>query len=234
MDHSIINQHEKDALFLKIEGNFPEKLTTDPTVFSTYINTRHVVENDLSGDLIEFGVFWGKQVYVMAATLVALGCTDKKIYLYDTFSGMPEPSEFDIKLKTGMTQDDVRKKWESMQKDGYNEWCYGNLESVRKLVFSTGYPIDKFHFVVGDVVETLQYAAHEKIAFCRLDTDWYESTRYLIQYVYPRVSRGGVVAIDDYGSWAGARKATDDYLKTLEFKPLLVRTGYTERVFVKL
>jgi len=233
MEHHSVNQHEKDALFLEIESTFPENLIVDPTVFSTYINTRYIVENELPGDIIEFGVFWGKQVYVIASTLLALKCFDRRIFLYDTFSGMPEPGEFDAKLKFDWSKDDVRIKWEKMRRSDHNDWCFSSLEAVRNVVFSSGYPESNFHFVVGDVLDTLNDKSHSSIAFCRLDTDWYESTKHIIQSVYPQVVGRGVVAIDDYGSWAGARKATDDYLQTLKYKPLLVRTGYSERVFVK-
>jgi hypothetical protein len=67
----------------------------------------------------------------------------------------------------------------------------------------------------------------------RLDTDWYESTRHELVHLYPRITSGGVVIIDDYGYWSGARKATDEFLATLPARPLLHRIDYTGRMFVK-
>jgi hypothetical protein len=67
----------------------------------------------------------------------------------------------------------------------------------------------------------------------RLDTDWYESTRHELLHLYPRLVRGGVLVIDDYGHWAGARKAVDDYIAEHKLCLLLNRVDYTARIAVK-
>ncbi|MBV1831309.1 hypothetical protein HNW77_11720 [Komagataeibacter sp. AV436] len=73
--------------------------------------------------------------------------------------------------------------------------------------------------------------APEKIAVLRLDTDWYESTRHELEHLYPRLVPGGVLIIDDYGYWAGARKAVDEYFSD---KPILLnRLDNTGRIAVK-
>jgi O-methyltransferase len=67
----------------------------------------------------------------------------------------------------------------------------------------------------------------------RLDTDWYESTRHELEHLYPRLVSGGVIIIDDYGHWAGARKAVDEYLEKNRVRLLLNRIDYTLRAGVK-
>jgi hypothetical protein len=93
--------------------------------------------------------------------------------------------------------------------------------------------MERVHLIQGKVEETLPGGAPERIALLRLDTDWYESTRHELVHLYPRLAREGVLVIDDYGHWQGARKATDEYFATLAEQPLLHRVDYTCRVCTK-
>jgi hypothetical protein len=91
----------------------------------------------------------------------------------------------------------------------------------------------RFRFVEGDVRATLPGEAPAKLSILRLDTDWYLSTRHELEQLYPRLSPGGVLIVDDYGYWRGARKATDEYFQTVNDRPLLNRIDYTGRIGVK-
>ena len=73
-----------------------------------------------------------------------------------------------------------------------------------------------------------------EIALLRLDTDWYESTLHELEHLYPRLGRGGVIIIDDYGHWQGARKAVDEYVSRNRLRLLLTAVDYTGRVAVKI
>ena len=86
------------------------------------------------------------------------------------------------------------------------------------------------HFVQGMVEETIPAGAPEKIALLRLDTDWYESTHHEMVHLFPRISDGGVLIIDDYGHWAGARRAVDEYFHEHNIAILLNRLDYTGRI----
>ena len=78
---------------------------------------------------------------------------------------------------------------------------------------STGYPPDRVRYVKGPVERTIpDRLPGGPIALLRLDTDWYESTRHELLHLFPLLSPGGVLIIDDYGHWSGARKAVDEYL----------------------
>jgi hypothetical protein len=107
------------------------------------------------------------------------------------------------------------------------------LADVQANLRSTGYPPERIHYVVGKVEDTLPQAAPERIAILRLDTDWYESTRHELEHLYPRLTAGGVLIIDDYGHWAGARRAVDEFLARTESAILLNRIDYTGRIGVK-
>lgn len=92
---------------------------------------------------------------------------------------------------------------------------------MKKNMNSTGYPSDRVHFVKGMVEETISADAPAQIALLRLDTDWYESTRHEMEHLFPRISPGGVLIVDDYGHWKGARRAVDEYLQKLKGPILL-------------
>ncbi len=98
---------------------------------------------------------------------------------------------------------------------------------------STGYPEERLHFVKGKVEETIPGDLPGKIALLRLDTDWYESTRHELEHLWPLLVPGGVLIIDDYGHWAGARRAVDEFFADRVDAPLLNRVDYTARVGVK-
>ena len=90
--------------------------------------------------------------------------------------------------------------------------CEASLDGVRVALTGTAYPMERIRFVVGPVEDTLPRADHEAIAMLRLDTDWYESTRAEMDYLFDRVIPGGVVIFDHYGWWNGHRRAIDEYL----------------------
>ncbi|HYM86681.1 MAG TPA: TylF/MycF/NovP-related O-methyltransferase, partial [Pseudoxanthomonas sp.] len=73
----------------------------------------------------------------------------------------------------------------------------------------------------------------ECIALLRLDTDWYESTRHEMIHLFPRLCVGGVLILDDYGHWLGARRAVDEYLGEHNVPLFLQRIDYTGRYAVK-
>jgi hypothetical protein len=88
-------------------------------------------------------------------------------------------------------------------------------------------------FIKGKVEETIPEQAPAQIALLRLDTDWYESTYHELVHLYPRLSPGGILIIDDYGHWAGARKAVDEYFAEHRLNLFLHRIDYTGRICIK-
>ena len=98
---------------------------------------------------------------------------------------------------------------------------------------STGYPSERIHLIKGMVEETLPAQAPERLALLRLDTDWYASTKHELEQLYPRVSPGGVLIIDDYGHYEGARNAVDEYFASRGEHVLLQRIDWTGRMVLK-
>lgn len=114
------------------------------------------------------------------------------------------------------------------------KWVYCSLEEVKTIVLGTDYDPAKVHFVKGKVEDTIPEQAPQQIALLRLDTDWYESTRHELIHLFPRLSRGGVIIIDDYGHWQGARTAVDEYIQENQLQLLLSRIDYTGRIGIKI
>ncbi len=107
------------------------------------------------------------------------------------------------------------------------------LDVVKEALGSTSYSSDRSPFFKG-MVEERSLNMARKIALLRLDTDWYESTKHEMEHLFPRLARGGVLVIDDYGHWQGARKAVDEYLEKNDVTILLNRIDYTGRIAVKV
>jgi hypothetical protein len=215
------------------ERALPHTLTSVQRLQAVIDATRHVVDRDLPGAFAECGVWRGGSVLAMVLTLLELGRTDRDLYLYDTFEGMTAPTERDV----SSFDPPALETWRAAQ--GRSERPWGELfehfdqEAVRSTLLATGYPAERLHLVRGPVEETLPGQAPERLALLRLDTDWYESTRHEMEHLYPRLVEGGVLIVDDYGHWEGARRAVDEYFAQHGPPPLLHRTDYTGRVAVK-
>jgi len=192
---------------------------------------RHVVEGNVPGAFVECGVWRGGMTMAAALTLKSLGRADRDLYLFDTFAGMVEPTEHDKDVRGNLAE--VRFK-ESPREGDVVDWCYASLPEVKKNMESTGYPASRMHFVQGKVEETIPQTIPEKIAVLRLDTDWYESSLHEMVHLYPRLQRGGVLILDDYGFWQGSRKATDEYFAKHKIAMHLVRVDSACRVGVKI
>jgi O-methyltransferase len=206
-------------------------MTSPERMYSLYKATRYVIEAKIPGDFVECGVWKGGSAMIIAATLKQIGVTNRYIYLYDTFEGMSEPTEYDVKNVPGGGAS-IRDYWEQNQKNDVNEWCYSSLGEVSDNLQKTGYPNNMFKLTKGKVEDTIPGVKPEIIALLRLDTDWYESTKHELDNLYPNLQDKGVLIIDDYGSWAGAKKAVDEYFLSIPI--LFNRVDTTGRIAIKV
>jgi O-methyltransferase len=209
----------------------PYTLTGPERVYALSQAVRYIVRNEIPGAMVECGVWKGGSMMAVALTLLGLGKQDRDLYLFDTFEGMPQPGELDVAHDGTTAATDFEK---TKLSDDSSEWCRAPLDQVQKVVGSTGYDSSRIHLVKGKVEDTIPEAAPDRISLLRLDTDWYESTRHELEHLFPRLSAGGVIVIDDYGHWQGARQATDEFLAKNSIPLLLNRIDYTARIGVKL
>ena len=156
---------------------------------------------------------------------------NRDIYVYDTFEGMSAPGDVDVSFHGEHAHDTFVSRKLS---DNTSDWCFSSLEEVKQNVFSTGYTKDKIHFIKGKVEDTLPEHIPGKIALLRLDTDWYESTKHELIHLFPRLETHGVLIVDDYGHWEGAKRAVDEYICNNKIRILLNRIDYTGRIAIKI
>lgn len=199
--------------------------------FALYKAVQYIAKSEIRGDFVECGVWRGGQAMLAAHTLLESGDITRKLWLYDTYAGMAKPTDIDVTI--GESKQAIE-KWEKENREGHNKWAYASLDEVKRNMYSTGYRKDKIEFVKGKVEDTIPGTSPEKISLLHLDTDFYESTYHELMHLYPVLERGGILLIDDYGSWEGARKAVDQYIQENKISIFLNRIDNTGRIGIKI
>jgi O-methyltransferase len=207
-----------------------DTLTSAPRIAALCDSVEYLVRTDVQGAFVECGVWRGGSMMAAALTLMRLGVTDRDLYLFDTFAGMPEPGAEDV--SSPYDGYSPHKRWRRHTRRG-TQWAGVPVEKVRSRLESTGYPPERIHLVEGMVEDTIPARAPDGIALLRLDTDWYASTKHELERLYPRLADGGVLIIDDYGHYAGARRAVDEFFSARAEPVLLNRIDHTGRLVVK-
>jgi O-methyltransferase len=210
---------EHRALFERVQ---PYTQTSLERVAALADAVEYIVRAGVPGDFVECGVWRGGSSMAVALTLLRLEVTVRRLWLYDTFGRMPSAGPED-------------RDYAGRGMQGQEAAMIGNagltLPEVQAAMASTGYPREHVTYIEGLVQETIPGRAPDQIALLRLDTDWYCSTRHELVHLYPRVTSRGVVVVDDYGHFAGARRAVDEYFAQAPI--LLSRIDYTCRIAVK-
>jgi O-methyltransferase len=174
------------------------------------------VRRRIAGDLVECGAARGGSALLLTLAAARLGDA-RRTWVFDTFEGLPEPSAADPDFA------------EAKQ---YVGTCRGELHEVEALFASAGVR-DRVTFVKGLFQDTLAERPVPRIAVLHLDGDWYDSVRVCLERLYDGVAPGGIIQIDDYGHWAGARKAVDEFFRRRGMPARLRYVDYTGRTFTK-
>jgi hypothetical protein len=233
---------DKTAVQFPVEFDEPDKtivqrvidkkltMTSRERLFATVFACRHVMDAGIEGDFVECGVWRGGNALIAADVFARTGAPGS-ICLFDTFAGMTAPGEEDFAEADGSSP---QERYEESKRGDHSDWCYASLDDVKKNFREAGLLSDRIRFIQGDVLETLANDDNlpDRISVLRLDTDWYESTKKELEVLWPRLSRGGILMIDDYGHWGGARKAADEFF-TAEGRPFFNYIDYTGRLAVK-
>ncbi|NDB36190.1 MAG: hypothetical protein EB023_12825 [Flavobacteriia bacterium] len=186
---------------------------------------RQAIDRNVPGDFVECGVWKGGSAGIMAT---AAKNSTKKVHLYDSFEGLPEPLPIDgseaIQYSYGASQGRLKTTGK----------CVGSLADVKNLM-DCKLHISKSSIVyhVGWFQKTLTPWPTESISILRLDGDWYESTKICLENLYPALSRGGAVLMDDYFCWEGCRKACDEYREQHNITAKIVRIDLDSGYWIK-
>ena len=152
----------------------------------------------------------------MGLTLNKLS-SEKALWVFDTFEGLPAPSVLDPDYETAKL---------------HTGTCRGELDEVTALFQQCGL-MHRAKLVKGLFQNTLSESEVESISVLHIDGDWYESVMSCLVHLYDRVSPGGMIQIDDYGHWEGARKAVDEFFQRRGSNIRLRYLDYTGRQFMK-
>jgi O-methyltransferase len=204
----------------------PWTMTSPERIYALIQGVRYVSANKIAGAIVECGVWKGGSMAAAARTLLQMQDVSRDLYLFDTFEGMSEPTANDVDYSG-------KRAKEVIQENSSFKCADAPLEQVKEVLYGTGYPKDRIRFVPGKVEDSIPGSAPDVIALLRLDTDWYESTKHELIHLFPRLSKAGVIIIDDYGHWKGARQACDEYFAENRVSVLLNRIDYTGRIALK-
>lgn len=209
----------------------PYTMTSTERLYQLIHCVKYIIENKISGDFVECGVWRGGSVLTIIETLKLLNVADRKVHLFDTFS-----SADILSTKSAVSEDEpfIGSKDDTLQYIAkQNIDLSVNLDDVKKIMRETDYPLNNIIFHVGRVEDTIPESSINSISLLRLDTDWYDSTKLQLNSLYDKVLANGIVIFDDYGFWKGHKKAADEFLTERGIQPLLFRNDYSCRLFIK-
>ena len=179
-----------------------------------------VNSNNIQGDFVECGVLNGGSAGILGGILLESNM-NRKMWLFDSFEGLPEPSEADI---------------DSHGEKGKKGLFTGSEEKVRELIFDKLKMSDKrVEIVKGWYEKTVPETEKriDKIAVLHMDCDFYESVKICMNSLFDKIQSGGYLVIDDYGRWKGCKKAIDEFFMQRNIIPELSESDYTGRVYKK-
>jgi len=218
----------------------PNTMLTMPRLFDLYDLVRQINLQGLRGDLVECGVWNGGAVGLMALANFRYPGPVRKLHLFDSFEGLPQPTKADADIYSNyllQVKADSAKADDRAQLTAIGACVGASQPAVEEfLIKRLGIKKDDLEFHVGWFQDTVPAARETlgEIALLRLDGDWYESTKICISNLYDNVVMGGFVVIDDYGTFEGCRKAIDEFFDTRQIRPDYVHTDSDCVYFRKL
>lgn len=208
----------------------PNSMSPNIRLHELINSIEYIINKNIKGDFVECGVWRGANLVVMQKLLERNKTENIQVYGYDTFEGMSEPTEFDSDYMGNKAEDAMKK---TPKKEGRGIWAYSTIETVINNIENFVNSPNNVKLIKGKVEETLTKKKNlpNSISLLRLDTDFYESTKIELEVLFPLLTKGGILIIDDYGHFTGARKAVDQYFKNQ--KIWLKYVDYTCRLYVK-
>jgi len=173
-----------------------------------------ICNSPIDGAIVECGVCQGGSAMILAAAIKNV--SDRKLWLYDTFEGLPAPGPRDGQLA---------KVFEGKLR--------GSIKTVQEAIGTAGFPLERVVLRKGLFRDTFSEPLPKKVALLHIDADWYHSVLDCLRTFYPLVAGGGVIVLDDFGHWEGAREAFYDFCVEQNVKPLIERVGYTQMFWRK-
>jgi O-methyltransferase len=186
------------ALAFRLKPRFT--MVTTRNLVALYNLIQELDQCSLPGAIVECGVWNGGSAAMMAAASAdrAYPAGRRAMWLFDSFEGLPPPSNKDTLAE---------------QSDYFQGWCKGEIENVKRAFNELGLSLDRVEIVRGWFDQTLPFASVPGIALLHIDADWYDSVKLVLDTFYDRVAPGGYVMLDGYGYWQGCNRAVADFFQ---------------------
>jgi O-methyltransferase len=178
-----------------------------------------VLSRNIPGAFVECGVWRGGSAGIMGRAIESSG-KPRLLHLFDSFEGLPEPGPEDGNRAVEYSGGKGSGRLESVAR------CEASLDTVRSFLFNRlKLEPKQVQFHVGWFQNTIPPDSKQlgPIAVLRLDGDWYASTQVCLEHLYPLLSPGGVLILDDYNCWEGCKKATDEYRQAQQIDTPIVQ-----------
>jgi len=193
-----------DPSFIKFYVQCKDRtMLSTEALYDLWCSVKYICNNDMHGDIIEMGVWQGGALELIAHALNEFK-GNNKIIGFDTFEGHPKPDKTEVDI----WGNNMQEKFQELTSSG-EKWAFADYDNVNERL---KYLYENVSLIKGVVDEKIETSGIDEIAILRLDMDWYEPTKIALNKFYPKIQKGGVLIIDDYGHHSGARQATDEYV----------------------
>ena len=203
------NEIRERSLIRKVK---PYTLCSSDRINSLIKLSKAINNNGVKGDFVECGTYKGGT----AAILSKYMGSGRRLWVYDSFEGMPQTTDI----------------------DGYDakEWigrCVSSAEDVKEVMRLLSIPEQRYIIKKGWFQDTFRESLPKKVALLHCDADWYESVLLTLETFYPLIAECGCIILDDFGYWEGCREAFYDFCMRHNEKPLLERVGVYQTYWIK-
>ena len=202
---TIVEISNEERNIIDLCRNF--SMTPDIRMWGLINSLKKILYQNIEGDIVECGIWKGGNIILIKKLLDKYN-SKKNIYCFDTFEGMNDTTEIDKELSTNISAKEI------ISDDEYFS-CKSSFKETESNIKKNVDNMKNIFFIKGKVEDTLEKDENipNKISLCRLDTDYYSSTKIELEKLYSRISTGGILIIDDYGHWSGSKKAVDEFFK---------------------
>jgi len=184
-------------LIFTVKPNFTMVKTNN--LVNLYNLVQKVNSRSTIGDIVECGVWNGGSAAIMASACASSqGGIDRRIWLFDSFAGLPTPGPRDGAMER-------KYYFQGMNK--------GSVEEVKRVFGKLSLPMENIKICAGWFSATLPAADIQRIAILHIDADWYSSVMAVLETMYDKVVPGGFVVLDDYGYWDGCTQAIENFIR---------------------
>ena len=225
----IVEMDINSELFIKASSKYTFK--SELEMWTVMCCLRNIINQKIDGDIVETGVWKGGTLILIKKILEDCNAK-KKIIGFDTFEGGFEaPGELDKKILFGFKE--KKRIYEDNTPFNFKKFKTSSLTDTLSNIKKNCKNVDELYLIKGKIEDTLDKENIKKISLLMLDTDYYGSTKFALEKLYDKVSQNGIIYIDDYGNWKGAKQAVDEFFKSKKINPFLIRTSTASRIFIK-